>query len=168
MVLGRVLPYFMTITLSMFPSGDAWSSPFHCYPINRSFEQKPPQRLHGSDARTRTYTEDLLWSVNNNRMKAAGHFDLAQIGCGAGCILLAAVDDRTGFVKWMPKTISNWPIHMQQPVMYRPDSRLVVVLGQLDELGPDGPFYYLLGAGGFRPLSPDELGRCAASREGSN
>ncbi len=85
-------------------------------------------------------------------MTAAGSFLLAEIGCGAGCIRLAAVDARTGDVHWMPKTISNWPIRLRQPVRYRSDSHLVVVFGQLDEQGPADPSYFLLDAGGFRSL----------------
>ena len=51
--------------------------------------------VHGDDPLTIRYGDDLLWAINANRMKAAGHFVLAEIGCGAGCIRLAAIDTHT-------------------------------------------------------------------------
>ncbi len=62
--------------------------------------------------------DDLLWTINRNRMDAAGRLVLAELGCGTDCIRLAAVDALTGRVHWMPKTISSWPIKMLQPVQF--------------------------------------------------
>ncbi len=85
-------------------------------------------------------------------MDAAGHFILAELGCGTGCIRLAAVDALTGRAHRLPKTISSWPIRMLQPVQFRNDSRLIVVFGQLNERGAVGPFHFLLAADGFHSL----------------
>ena len=88
-----------------------------------------------------------------------GHFVLAETGCGADCIRLASVDLLTGNVRWIPETISGWPIGMLQPVLHRRDSRLVIVFGQLDERGSTGPSRYLLAPDGFRPIPDDQVCR---------
>ena len=90
-------------------------------------------------------------------MDAAGHFALAEVGCGTDCIQLASIDLLTGNVHWLPQTISSWPIKMLQPVFYRRDSRLVTVFGQLNEHGTIGPFHFLLDPDGFHPIRDDQI-----------
>ena len=131
---------------------------FRCYPA-RPVDHASPPVIHGEDRLTREHKEDLLWTIDRNRMDAGGHFSLAEVGCGTGCIRLASVDALTGDVRWMPKTISSWPIKMLQPMRYRNDSRLIVVFGRLDEHGSAGPFRYLLAADGFHRVSDGELCR---------
>ena len=94
---------------------------------------------------------------------AAGHFMLAEVGCGTDCIRLASVDLLTGTVHWLPQTISSWPIKMLQPVRFPNDSRLVIVFRQLDEQGTGGPFRYRLSTDGFEPTSNNSPGACAPS-----
>ena len=155
-VAGHIL--CLGILLAGTGMGTACADPvdeqFRCYPV-RPVDHAVPTTIHGTDRLTRERSDDVLWTINRNRMDAAGHFILAEVGCGAGCIHLASVDALTGTVRWMPKTISNWPIRLLQPVRYRNDSRLIVVLGQLDERGSAGPFRYLLAADGFQ-LVPDD------------
>lgn len=141
-------------------SGAVEPFPFSCYPARPAFRNTAATEVHGADARTRLHVDDLLWSIQNDRMEAAGHFSLAEIGCGAGCIQLASVEDRTGSVRWFPETISGWPIHMLQPIIYKPDSQVIVIYGQLNESGPSGPFYYRVDENGFHPLPEDRLRRC--------
>ena len=124
---------------------------FRCYPA-RPVHHASPSVIHGQDRLTRDNGDELLWTIGRNRMNAAGHFILAELGCATDCIRLAAVDALTGDVHWMPGTISSWPIKMLQPVRFRNDSRLVVVFGQLDERGSAGPFRFLLAADGFHPV----------------
>jgi hypothetical protein len=130
---------------------------FNCYPI-QPVKHAVPTAIWGSDRLTRSYSDDLLWAISKNRMDAAGHFILAEVGCGTGCIRLASVNVLTGGVRWMPKTISSWPIKMLQPVLYRDNSRLIVIFGRLDEHGSAGPFRYLLATDGFQSISNDICG----------
>ena len=92
-------------------------------------------------------------------MDAAGHVTLVEAGCGAECIRLASIDLVTGTVRWLPETISSWPIKMLQPMFFRRDSRLIVVFRQLNEQGSIGPFHYLLGSDGFTPIPDDRICR---------
>ena len=131
---------------------------FRCYPV-QPINHAAPLTIFGRGWLTHEYEGDLLWGVSKNRMDAAGHFILAEVGCGTGCIRLASIDALSGDVHWMPKTISDWPIKMLQPVRYRNNSRLVIVFGRLNERGSAGPFRYLLAADGFHAVSRNEACR---------
>ncbi len=65
----------------------------------------------------------------------AGHYVLTSIGCGAGCVQVAAIDAGTGAVAWLPKTVCCWPLALTDPLEYRRDSRLLIVYGALNEKG---------------------------------
>lgn len=71
-----------------------------------------------------------------------GGYTIVEVGCGAGCIYLAAVDARTGRVSWFPCSVSNWPTNITEPADYKVDSALVVLYGQLNENGSAGPHYF--------------------------
>lgn len=82
----------------------------------------------------------------------AGGYVLAEIGCGAGCIRAAAINRASGRVAWFPATISGWPLAVQEPLVYRRDSRLLIVQGMLDEKGSAATRAYLFDGTHFRPL----------------
>lgn len=83
----------------------------------------------------------------------AGHYVLAQVGCGAGCIRFAAVDRSTGSVAWFPATVSGWPMAVTEPLTYRRASRLLVIQGMLDEEAPAATRRFLFDGRRFRPLT---------------
>ena len=153
-VAGRVLCLGIFLAAARTAEATSLDGGFHCYPT-QPIHLELPKAIHGGGKLTHEHTEDLLWTIGRNRMDAAGHFTLAEVGCATDCIHLASIDLLTGNVHWLPQTISSWPIKMLQPVSYRGDSRLVIVSGQLNEHGTIGPFRYLLGPDGFRPI-PDE------------
>ena len=148
---GRLAWLGIMLTIATTGRGTPADQGFRCHPVAAS-HHAAPLVIHGDDLATRTYRDDLLWAISTNRMNAAGSFILAEIGCGTRCIRLASIDARSGDVRWLPKTISSWPIKMHQPVRARNESRLVIIFGQLDEHGSAGPFFFLLDAGGFHPL----------------
>ncbi len=131
---------------------------FHCYLV-RPVQHALPAVVRGENPLTHDHADELLWTISKNRMEAAGHFVLAEMGCGTNCIRLASADLLTGNVRWVPETISSWPIKMLQPVLYRRDSRLVIVFGQLDERGSTEPFRYLHAPDGFHPIPDDQVCR---------
>ena len=151
MRVGRVLCLGILLGIAGAARAKPIDDPFRRYPA-RPVDHASPTVIHGQDRLTRDNGDELLWTIGRNRMDAAGHFILAELGCATDCIRLAAVDALTGDVHWMPGTISSRPIKMLQPVLFRNDSRLVVVFGQLDERGPAGPFRFLLAADGFHPV----------------
>lgn len=85
----------------------------------------------------------------------AGHFVLASWGCGASCVLSAAIDARTGEVSWVPFTVCCWPARVNEPLDFHLDSRLVVVHGSRDERG-SGTYYYSFNGKSFDLVQADE------------
>ena len=119
----------------------AWAGPaadeFARYPA-RQVHVDTRERLQTTDARSRRYRAALRDAAGGD-IDFAGRYILAEVGGGAGCVCLAAIDAPTGRVVWFPATISNWPRGIVEPVDYRADSRLIVTHGQLDEQGSAGP-----------------------------
>ena len=86
----------------------------------------------------------------------AGHYVLTTWGCGTGCKRGAAVDLKSGKVIFLPGTVCCWAIDVPQnfePVEFQLQSRLVVMNGQLNEQGPEGPHYFELRDGAFKPVT---------------
>jgi hypothetical protein len=79
----------------------------------------------------------------------AGHYTLATWGCGASCVMAAAIDRVSGAVVMLPFRVSDWPLEREEPFDYQPDSRLLVVHGRRNE-GVAGVFRYELAGGRFR------------------
>jgi hypothetical protein len=86
------------------------------------------------DGRSREFAT-LLRANEGRRANFAGHIVLASWGCGASCVMGAAIDARTGDVHWLPFTVSNWSSDVTQPLEFRRDSRLLVVHGSRDDHG---------------------------------
>ena len=70
---------------------------FRCYPA-RPIHHAVPKAVHGGGTLTHDHADDLLWTIRRNRMYAAGHFVLAEVGCATDCIRLASIDLLTGNV----------------------------------------------------------------------
>ncbi len=85
----RVAGHVLFLGILLAGAGTARADPvdeqFRCYPA-RPVDHAASAIIHGTDRLTRDHGEDLLWTINRNRMDAAGHFILAKVGCGAGCI----------------------------------------------------------------------------------
>lgn len=76
----------------------------------------------------------------------AGHFVIAGWGCGTSCSGLAIIDVRTGKV-FHPKgftTVDATNIHDElQPLTYRKDSTLLVLIGSPEERTEDRGIYFM-------------------------
>lgn len=83
----------------------------------------------------------------------AGSYSLATWGCGAECLMGAAVNLKTGHVVWLPSTICCWPTDADgkfQPVLARLDSTLIVLSGLRNEKeGDQGAHFYSIEGGHF-------------------
>jgi hypothetical protein len=55
----------------------------------------------------------------------------------------AAVDTRNGTVSWLPFKVCCWDADVDEPLQFRPDSRLLIVHGSRNEQG-SGVHYYKL------------------------
>lgn len=106
----------------------------------------PPPRLDTRQAK-RYATE--LREAAKSPADFAGHFKLATWGCGAGCVMAAAINTRSGRVVFLPFTVSDWPLSVQEPLSYRQDSCLLKVQGRRNE-AQQGVYFYRFDGGEFR------------------
>lgn len=84
----------------------------------------------------------------------AGRYVLAAWGCGASCVMGAAIDAKTGIVAWLPFTVCCWDMSVTEPLEFRPDSRLLIVHGSRDEKGSGSAVnYYVFDGRKFAPIS---------------
>lgn len=85
----------------------------------------------------------------------AGHFVMATWGCGAGCVMAAAIEKTSGVVTMLPFTVSDWPLDVTEPLSYRKDSSLLIIRGSRNEKG-HGTYYYTFDGKAFRLLKAVE------------
>lgn len=78
----------------------------------------------------------------------AGHYRIATWGCGAGCVQFAIVDVKTGEISFPPEAETVMVLLEQEddPLQYRPDSRLLILAGHKETIGgrsfEEGRFFY--------------------------
>ena len=100
---------------------------------------------------TRRYATQLSEAAAHP-VNFAGHYILTEWGCGAGCVMAAAIDARTGKVVMLPFTVSDWPLDVTEPLDYRKDSALLIVRGSRNERG-HGTYYYRFDGTAFTPVN---------------
>lgn len=108
----------------------------------------PPVSLSSDD---RQVADELAFYQRSRGIDFAGRFTLAQIGCGAGCLRLVAVDGRSGRIHWFGKTLSDWPIGIRMPLAYHANSQMLGMLGALDEHGDTGWHWFTFDGRAFVP-----------------
>ena len=114
-------------------TGAASPQAFSRYPAAvTTVARRPP--LQFRSALSRRYRTDLQQAATGP-INFAGHYVLASVGCGAGCVQVAAIDAGARSVTWLPPTVCCWPLAMTEPLEYRRDSRLLIVHGALNEKG---------------------------------
>lgn len=110
------------------------------------------------DRRTRAYRTAIA-EARERPADFAGHYVMLETGCGAECLVLAAVDKRSARVVWLRPTVCCWADGITEPVSWSIGSRIVTVDGMLDEAGPnvrrrfsfDGTRFVALSARSSRP-----------------
>ncbi|NML34669.1 hypothetical protein [Paraburkholderia antibiotica] len=106
-------------------------------------------RLTFTDAKARKYAATIFDSAKGP-VNFAGHYVLATWGCGAGCVMAAAIDANSGRVISLPFSVSDWPINITEPLAYRADSCLLIVHGSRNESNEHGTHYYVFDGKTFR------------------
>jgi hypothetical protein len=96
-------------------------------------------RLQG--AKSRLYASQLR-IASHQAINFSGRYILTTWGCGASCVMGGAIDAKTGTVIWMPFTVCCWNLEIMEPLEYRPDSRLLIVHGSLNEKGAGSEVHY--------------------------
>ena len=127
------------------------------------FEQYPAQVYHGpiarpdvrSHPRSRIFRTMIRTRLKDEGVNFAGHMSVVTWGCGMGCRCLAFVDTRNGHV-YHPENLQavdnnnvgfddfldadgEWNL-----LRFRPDSRLLVVIGGINEEGARRGISYFL------------------------
>ena len=123
----------MLAAVALQITGAASHQAFSSYPaaVTRVARRSP---LQFRSALSRRYRSDLQEAATGP-VNFAGHYVLTSIGCGAGCVQVAAIDAGAGSVTWLTQTVCCWPLAMTEPLEYRRDSRLLIVHGALHEKG---------------------------------
>ena len=87
----------------------------------------------------------------------AGHYTIAQWGCGAGCVSIAVVDAKDGAVYDGPFQVLSWDMYKYEgqyasntpefePLVFRKDSRLLIARGCPGEANCASYFYEWTGS----------------------
>lgn len=94
-----------------------------------------------TDKQSRQYAS-MLRTASHRPINFAGRYVLTSWGCGASCVMAAAVDAKTGTVTWLPFTVCCWAPDVLEPIEYRLESRLLVVHGNINESGAASDVHY--------------------------
>lgn len=121
---------------------------FEDYHIRDQYTGKTAPPIITKDDRSfRTRLRD----ASRGKANFAGHYVLTVWGCGAACLMGAAIDAKTGRVYWLPFTVCCWPVEVEHPLDFRLDSSLIVFTGSRNEEG-GGVYYYKFDNGQFTLL----------------
>ncbi|MGH9770529.1 MAG: hypothetical protein ACRD4Q_02330 [Candidatus Acidiferrales bacterium] len=115
---------------------------FSAYPVRPFDGRRAPVDLSTRQARM---FRTRLRTAAGQPPNFAGHYVVAEWGCGTDCALGGIVDLKNGRVTWLPGStgdVGNSPRYVFQPL-----SRLLEVNGYPDEMHMTGPFrarYYVM------------------------
>lgn len=139
--------------LLVFISAEALAAP--------RFEDLPAQLYTGKPAsvdlkgaKSRRYASELRLA-SRQPVNFSGRYILATWGCGASCVMGAAIDAKTGSVTWLPFTVCCWKLEITEPLEYRSDSHLLIVHGNLNEKATASEIHYFdFNGRSFAPIAP--------------
>ncbi|HEX5283448.1 MAG TPA: hypothetical protein VFW30_04960 [Bryocella sp.] len=103
---------------------------FARYHVDDVFRGKPTMP-DMRDPDVRMYGTRLRYAAEHGA-NFAGHYAMAVWGCGSGCIVLAAIDLRSGKVTYFPGAVS-WDREKNYGVRFQKNSRAIHAVGALNE-----------------------------------
>ena len=106
-----------------------------------------PAKLQIVSAKDREYATRLR-QLSGRKPNFGGHYTLVSWGCGASCVMAAAINAESGKVVWLPFTICCWDFNVSEPLEFQRDSRLLIAHGSRNESG-GGDYYYQIEPSGF-------------------
>lgn len=115
-------------------------------PLIRLKSEAKPKIVSSQDREFKT----RVIEASKQSVNFGGHYVLSSFGCGASCIMSFALNKKSGKVSWLPFTVccSDSVETGAEPIVFKKDSRLVVVTGSRNEQGK-GVYYYELKQGQF-------------------
>ena len=115
-----------------------------------------PPVLKTDNRFARKYRTRLIEGLRDNSVNFAGHYVMITWGCGTTCLDGGMVDAQTGRAIALPFPLDifgSFEVDIADPLLYRADSRLVVMLGMLREDDEMPRRYFYEWAGGkFMPI----------------
>ena len=125
---------------------------FKDYPVKTVYKGKPAKpKLTGE---TKLYYSSSYNSAVEAGTTFAGEYAIALRPCGSTCVMPDIVSVRSGKVIKIPFSISGWREYHDafEPVVTKPNSRLIVFAGGRNEKQPVGYHYYVLEKGALKFL----------------
>jgi hypothetical protein len=142
-------PAALAIALVAWPQHTGNSFPkFKDYPVSEMFSGKPapPKLVRPGDRLFRTRIRDGAAKGPN----FAGHYSIAEWGCGSSCVSIVIVDAKNGAVYSAPFSILGYGSVLKyadvsednhEPLEYNLNSRLLVVRGCPEDRNCASYFY---------------------------
>lgn len=128
------------LVLLAFISAEALAAPrFEDFPAQLYTGKPASVDLKGAESRR--YASELRLA-SRQPVNFSGRYILTTWGCGASCVMGAAINAKTGSVTWLPFTVCCWKLEITEPLEYRRDSHLLIVHGSLDEKGSASEIHY--------------------------
>lgn len=154
----------MPILLTLIPACACATPHFEDYPAaavaNVGRRAKPVL----SDERSRKFGS-ILREAALHRPNFSGQYVLATWGCGASCVMGAAINAHSGTITWLPFTVCCWNQNLPEPIEYRRNSRMLVVHGRLDETGDaQAVHYFIFNGHEFAPYGPTQSSSISLDR----
>lgn len=146
--------FVLMLLLSAYTFGQTKTPQFKDYPaLGRYAGKNAAVVITAQDRMYRTRLKEAAREKPN----FAGHYILTAWGCGTECLMGAVIDANTGKVYWFPHAICCWNGVERDdnftPIVFRPNSRLVVFTGARNEQeGDEGVHFYTFGARGFKHI----------------
>lgn len=135
-----------------------WALKFTDFAATGSFHGKPAQPILAT--KTQRMFRSAIREAAAKGPNFAGHYAIAEWGCGSGCMSVAVVDALTGKVFAAPFRILSMPLaeneggHEYQGAVYQLDSRLFIADGCPEEASC-GTYYYEWSGNKFKRLRFD-------------
>lgn len=137
--LKLVLTFFLTASSAL--AADIPASPCApaALPSYEDFAAAPETiaerpALKRDTAFAREYRTRLSEGLRELPINFAGHYVMVTFGCGSTCLYGGMVDARTGEATALPFLVDSFgsdKVDIDDPLLYRVDSRLVIILGML-------------------------------------
>ena len=158
MMIALLLLAFVCGAAQMKETGPVWALRFTDFAAPGSFHGKPATPILAT--RTQRMFRSTIREAAAKGPNFAGHYTIAEWGCGSGCVSSAVVDSATGKVYSAPFRVLSMPLaereggHEYQGVVYQLDSRLFIADGCPEEANC-GTYYYEWSDSKFKRLRFD-------------
>lgn len=148
---GQLYKIILSVLVSLMPlmvlAQQSTVPQFKDYPATQRYQGKAAKVILDDSAKQTFRTR--LRQAAQQPADFAGDYVLAVWGCGADCLMGAAVNRQSGQVIFLPGSVCCWWGEGDK-LTYRHDSRLLVAAGIINEQGQYGAHFYEFTGRAFR------------------